>query len=89
MDSEWIYGTSKSSLNLDPINGQIWTRAPRIYHQNTSKSTRNLWEHPYKRLFLHIWTSKKCQIWKRRAPENDEDPSKNFLKILNMGPISI
>ena len=32
---------------------------------------------------------KKCQIWKRRAPKNDEDPSKNFLEILNIGPISI
>ena len=39
-------------------------------------------------LFLHIWTSKKCQMRKRRAPKNDEDPFKNFLKILNMGPIS-
>ena len=26
-----ISGTSKISLNLDPINGQIWTRGPRIY----------------------------------------------------------
>ena len=40
-------------------------------------------------LFLHIWASKKCKCWKRRAPKNDEDPSKNFLKILNMRSISI
>ena len=40
-------------------------------------------------LFLHIWTSKECQIWKRRAPKHDEDPSKNFLEIMDMGPISI
>ena len=27
-------------------------------------------------------------IWKRGAPENDDDPSKQILEILNMGPIS-
>ena len=26
-----ISGTSKIPLNLDPINGQIWNRGPRIY----------------------------------------------------------
>ena len=26
-----ISGTSKMSLNLDPINGQIWTPGPHIY----------------------------------------------------------
>ena len=42
-NSFWmISGTSKISLNLDPINGQIWTRGPRIYGfyctKNTSKN---------------------------------------------------
>ena len=32
-------------------------------------------------LFLHMWTSKKCQIWKRRAPKNDEDPFNKISKI--------
>ena len=27
-------------------------------------------------------------FWKRRAPRNDEDPSDQFLKISDMGPIS-
>ena len=30
-----------------------------------------------------------CQFWKRRAPNNDEDPFNEILKILDMGPISI
>ena len=29
------------------------------------------------------------QIWKRRAPENDEDPRKQIWEILNMRSISI
>ena len=28
------------------------------------------------------------QIWKRQSPNNDEDPSKKFLKSLDMEPIS-
>ena len=28
------------------------------------------------------------QIWKKRAPTNDEDASKPNLKILNMGSVS-
>ena len=28
------------------------------------------------------------QIWKRRAPNNDEDPSKQISEILDMGSIS-
>ena len=39
--------------------------------------------------YVHIWTSKKCQFWKRQAPKNPEDPSNEIFKILNMGPISI
>ena len=37
---------------------------------------------------MHLWTSEKCQIWKRRAPENDEDPSNKIPKIMDMRPIS-
>ena len=42
-------------------------------------------------IIFHIWEfgkSKMLTFSKRRAPENDDDPSKNFLKILNMGPLS-
>ena len=59
--------------------GFYYTRIPQ-------KILENIWEHPLNILFLQDF--KKCQIWKRRAPKNDEDPSKNFLKILDMGPIS-
>ena len=44
---------------------QIWTRGPRIYHQNGHKNIRKLWEHLGKILSFHIWTfwkSKKSQI---------------------------
>ena len=75
-DDLWIFQP------LEPrIYGIYYTRIPQ-------KILEDIWEHPLKILFLHIWTSRKCQIWKRRAPKNDEDPSKNFLKILDMGPIS-
>ena len=43
-------------------------------------------------LFKYISTiklSNKCQLWKRRAPKNDEDPSNQIFKIMDMGPISI
>ena len=56
-----ISGTSKISLNLDPINGQIWTSVPRIYGFHDTKRLQqileSLWEHPVK-MFMHIWTSK-------------------------------
>ena len=35
---------------------QIWTLGPRIYHQDTLKNTRKLWEHP-KKYYFHIWES--------------------------------
>ena len=45
-----ISGTSKMSLNLDPINGQIWTRGPRIYGfyytKILHKILERIWEHP-------------------------------------------
>ena len=63
---------------------KIWTRAPRIYGLYYTKRLQIFIDI----LFLHIWTSKKCQFWKRRAPKNDEDPSNKIFKILNMGPIS-
>ena len=59
-------------------------------YQKTSKSTRKSWEHLGK-YYFHIWEFGNPKLWhfsKRRAPQNDEDPSKNFLKILNMGQIS-
>ena len=45
-------GTSKISLNLGPINGQIWTRGPRIYGLYYTRILQNIlesiWEHPGK-----------------------------------------
>ena len=61
MDSNtfWmISGTSKSSLNLDPINGQIWTRGPRIYGlyytKILHKILESVWENPGK---YYLWKS--------------------------------
>ena len=35
---------------------QIWTLGPRIYHQNTSKNTRQIWKHPWAIYsYLIIW----------------------------------
>ena len=60
MDSNtfWmISGTSKISLNLDPINGQIWTRGPRIYSfyytKILQKILESIWEHPGKYLWKY------------------------------------
>ena len=53
MDSNtfWVIsGTSNSSINLDPMNGQIWTRGPRIYGLYYNKILQqileSIWEHP-------------------------------------------
>ena len=48
----------------DQKRDQIWTLGPRIYHQNLSKNTRKIWEHPWGILFrisqnLRIWNYKK------------------------------
>ena len=40
---------------------------------------------------LHIstfWISKMLESLEKAGPKNDEDPSKHFLKILDMRPIS-
>ena len=71
---------------------QIWTHAPRIYRfyytRILQKILESIWEHPLKISSLRIWTSKKCQFWKRRAPTNDEDPFNKIPKIMDMRPIS-
>ena len=74
MDSNtyWmIPGTSKTSLKLDPINGQIWTRAPRIYSFYYTKILQNIlesiWEHPGQILSLEIWQSKFRKFSKLRV----------------------
>ena len=59
------------------------------YTKNTSKNIRKYMGTSLKHIIFAYLDSKKSQIWKRRAPKNDEDPSKNFLKILDVGPISI
>ena len=45
-----VSGTSKISLNRDPINGQIWTRGPRIYGFSYTEIPQRIleskWEHP-------------------------------------------
>ena len=47
--------TSKKSVNLDPINGQIWSRGPCIngfyYPKIISKLLESIWGHPGKILF--------------------------------------
>ena len=44
-----IWGTSKISLNLDSINGQIWARGPRIYGlcctEILQEILESIWEH--------------------------------------------
>ena len=51
-----IAGTSKKSLNLDPINGQIWTCGPCIYGfyytKILQKILESIWEHPGK---YYLW----------------------------------
>ena len=39
--------------------------------------------------YFRIYVFHFCQFWKRRAPTNDEDPSNEIFKILNMEPIFI
>ena len=59
------------------------------YTKNTSKNVTKYMGTSLKHIIFVYMDLKKCQIWKRRAPTNDEDPSKNFLKILDMYFISI
>ena len=52
------------------------------------KNVRKYMGTSFKNLIFTYMDFKKCQCWKRRAPENDEDPSNKVFKILNMAPIS-
>ena len=63
-----ISGTSKISLNIGPINGQIWTRGPRIYGysytENTSKHIRKYMGTSFKQIIFHRWTSENVDVGK-------------------------
>ena len=54
-----ISGTSKISLNLGPINGQIWTRGPRIYGLSYTKRLHKIlrWKR-WPRKHEKWWTGK-------------------------------
>ena len=59
--------------------------------RNATHIIRNMGTSSKKNTF-HIsncWTPNQCQFSKRRAPKNDEDPLKKFLKIIDTGPTSI
>ena len=62
-----IAGTSKIPLNIDPINGQIWTRGPRIfcfyYTKILHKILESIWEHPGQ---YYLWKSENQQNRKFR-----------------------
>ena len=55
LDDFWNFENFTKS---DPINGQIWTRGPRIYGfyyaQILQKILESIWEHPGKILSLEI-----------------------------------
>ena len=61
-----ISGTSKMSLNLDPSNGQIWTRGPRTYGLYYTKIlqtiSESIWEHPGK-YYFHICESENLKTF--------------------------
>ena len=63
-----IYGTSKFSLNLDPINGKIWTRGPRIYGFYYTKTPQtileSIWGHPGKYYFYIYGLQKNVKFGK-------------------------
>ena len=74
-----ISGTSKIWSKSGPVDLLIITEMLQEIQENYGGILKSI-------IFTYM-DFKKCQIWKRRAPKNDEDPSKNFLKILDMGPI--
>ena len=59
--------TSKKSLNLDPIDGQIWIRGPRIYGfyyiKILQQILESLWEHLGK---YYLWKSENQHFRKNR-----------------------
>ena len=78
------------SLNLGPINGQIWTRGPRIYGFYYTKVLQqileSIWGHLKKMLLSGL--QKNVKFGKDGHRQNDEDPINKVLKIMDMKPIS-
>ena len=63
-----------------------------LLYQNIAKKKTShgyILENYYVGKYDNFGNPKCCHFSKRRTPKNDEDPSKNFFEILNMGPISI
>ena len=62
--------------------------------QNTSQNISKIWKRFKHIIFINLklWKINLFEIvdpiWKRRAPQNDEDPFKIISNILNMAPIS-
>ena len=69
-----ISGTSKSSLNLGPINGHFWAPGPRIYGFSYAQIPRtileSIWEHPENIIFayMRIIFSKIFEIFEKVNP---------------------
>ena len=80
-----ILGTSKISLNIDPINGQIWTRGPRIYGLYYTKILQqileSIWKHFGKYYFWKHENRKFLKVRNVCAP--------NFLNFLNLEILQI
>ena len=60
-----------------------------LLYQDTSKNIRKYMGTSLNKIMFAYLDFIVCQFWKRRAPENNEDPLNKISKILNMGPISI
>ena len=59
-------------------------------HPDIAQKSRNTWNIYQHIIFINLKTLQYLKyLWKRRAPKNDEDLSKEFLDILDMISISI
>ena len=76
---------SKFSPNVDPVDPFFITELLKIYKKTSQIVFGNAFKHINNRK-LGFSTYEKFR--KRRAPENDEDPFKAFLEILDVGSIS-
>ena len=84
---------SEDPKDKNPLFMDLGPLEPRIYSFQYTKVPQNKQENieacQNKFIFdnLRNYEIHFLALSKRRAPKNDEDPSKNFVKILNMGPI--
>ena len=80
-----VLHTEKNNLNLDPINGQIWTCGPRIHGLYYAKILQRILESVRE----HLAQILSLEIWESNFSKNQIMCTPNFLNFWNFETLKL